>query len=319
MNIPEGDLDLLAVGEAVVDFISVEEAASLREAHTFRRFPGGAPANVAACVARLGGRAALIAKVGADAFGRFLQAALQQAGVRTDHLALDPEAHTTAVFIARTQDTPDFAAFRGADARLRPDEVREDVVQRAKVVHASAFALSREPSRSAVEKALRLAHRHAKLVSLDPNYSPQVWPDGEEAQAVLHRVLRYVTLTKPSLDDAQRLFGAGQPPEAYIARYHEMGARIVVLTMGAQGVLLSDGNALTHIPAQPVRAVDVTGAGDAFWAGFLIAWLDGNPLPRCVRFAQEIARRKLMRVGPLQAPIDRHAVYADLGRVTRPG
>lgn len=312
MNIPEGDLDLLAIGEAVVDFISAEAANSLREAHTFRRFPGGAPANAAAYVAKLGGQAALIAKVGADAFGQFLQTALQDAGVLTDHLVLDPEAHTTTVFIARTQGTPDFAVFRGADARLRPDEVDEGVVQRAKVVHASAFALSREPCRSAVEKALRLAHRHGKLVSLDPNYSLQVWPDREEAQEVLGRVLGYVTITKPSLDDAHRLFGAGEPPEAYVARYHEMGPRIVVFTMGAQGVLLSDGNALTHIPAHPVRAVDVTGAGDAFWAGFLVAWLDGNPLPRCVRFAQEIARRKLMTVGPLQDPIDRQAVYAKL-------
>ncbi len=312
VNIPEGDLDLLAVGEAVVDFISTEEADSLREAHTFRRFPGGAPANVAAYLARLGGQATLIAKVGADAFGHFLQASLEHTGVLTDHLVFDPAAHTTAVFIAHPRGTPDFAVFRGADARLRPDEVDEHAVQRAKVVHASAFALSREPCRSAVEKAFRLARHHDKLVSLDPNYSPRVWPDREEAQEVLGRVLRYASITKPSLDDAQRLFGGGQQPEAYIARYHEMGPQVVVFTMGAKGVLFSDGNALTHIPARPVRAVDVTGAGDAFWAGFLVAWLDGNPLPRCMRFAQEIARRKLTTFGPLQGAINRQAVYAQL-------
>lgn len=101
-----------------------------------------------------------------------------------------------------------------------------------------------------------------------------------------------------------------EEPEAYIARFHEMGPKTVVLTMGADGVLLSEEGTITHIPARPVEVVDATGAGDAFWAGFLVALLDGNSLRRCALFAREIVELKLTTVGPLPATIDRQAVYA---------
>jgi len=127
---------------------------------------------------------------------------------------------------------------------------------------------------------------------------------------VLRRMLSYATITKPSLDDATRIFGRGREPEAYITLFHGMGPKIVVLTMGSEGVLLSEDGVLTHIPARPVEVVDATAAGDSFWAGFLVALLDGNPLKRCALFAREIVERKLTTVGPLPATIDRQSVYA---------
>jgi sugar/nucleoside kinase (ribokinase family) len=82
--------------------------------------------------------------------------------------------------------------------------------------------------------------------------------------------------------------------------------------MGSKGILLSQGGEITHIPARPVEVVDVTGAGDSFWAAFLVALLDGNSLQRCALFAREIVEIKLTTVGPLPANIDRRAVYAEL-------
>jgi fructokinase len=82
--------------------------------------------------------------------------------------------------------------------------------------------------------------------------------------------------------------------------------------MGADGVLLSEEGKLSHIPARPIKVVDATGAGDSFWAGFLVALLDGNPLKRCVFFAREIVERKLATVGPLPDTIDRQEVYANI-------
>ncbi len=310
LKIPEGDLDLLTVGETVVDFIATEETTSLDDAHVFRRYQGGSPANIALYVARLGGTAAVISKTGNDTFGEFLKASLEKAGVLTDYMVLDPEVHTTAIFISRTPGTADSAALREGDYHLSPAEITEEAIRRAKVVHASTFALSREPARSAVEKAFRLAHDHGKLISLDPNYNPPIWPNREEAQGVLQRLFRYATFTKPSLDDAARLFGPGDHPEHYVDRYHEMGARTVVLTMGNEGSLFSDGGSEKHyVPARIVEVADATGAGDAFWAGFLIALLDGKPPEHCVWFAREIAARKLTTVGPFSAPIDRRAIY----------
>ena len=316
MKTPEGDLDLLAVGETLVDFISEEEAESLREAFTFRKYQGGSPANIAVNVAKLGGTSAVVSKTGIGNFGQFLKAELQRAGVITDYMVMDHLVHTTVIFISRTEGTPDFEAFRAGDYKLEPAEVSEEAIQRAKVIHASTFALSREPCRTAVEKAFKLAETHGKIISLDPNYSRQLWPNYREAKEVLERMLSYATITKPSLDDAERILGSGSEPETYLAWFHEMGPPIVVLTMGPDGVLLSEEGETTYIPAHKVEVVDATGAGDSFWAGFLAALLDGHPLKRCVLFAREIVERKLTTVGPLPDTIDREEVYAKVDAIS---
>lgn len=308
---PSGDLDLLAVGEAVVDLISVEETDSLRDARTFRLHVGGSPANVARTVSRLGGRAALVARVGDDPFGHLLRAELEGTGVLCDHLVLDPDARTTVIFVSHTRGTPDFLAYRDADFRLAPEQVTEEAISRARVVHVSAFALSRSPARWAAERALHLGHERECILSVDPNYSPRLWPDRKDALETLERALSMATLTKPSLDDARRLFGSVSPEDG-IRKFHELGPPLVVLTMGPEGVLVSEGGHIQHIPALPVSIADATGAGDAFWGGFLVALLDGLPLPDCARFAQHVAARKLATVGPLTERIDRHALYAEL-------
>jgi fructokinase len=304
-----GDLDLLAIGETLVDFISVEETDWLRNAYTFRKYQGGSPANIAVYVAKLGGQAAVVSKTGIGAMGQFLKSELGRAGVITDYLVMDHRVHSSVIFVSRTARTADFEAFRSGDYQLEPGEIAEACVQRAKIIHASTWALSREPCRSAVEKAFEMAQRHSKIVSLDPNYSAAVWPDYREATAILPHMLGYATITKPSLDDAARIFGRDRSPEEYIELFHNMGPQIVVLTMGGEGILLSDGSKTKHIPARPIKVVDATGAGDSFWAGFLVALLDGNSLEHCVLFAREIVERKLTTVGPLPDGIDRQAVY----------
>lgn len=319
MHIPEGDLDVVAIGETVVDLISVEETDLLRDAYVFRKYQGGSPANIAVYVAKLGGKAAVISKTGVGAFGQFLEAELRRSGVTTDYVVMDSRVRTSVIFISRTAGTADFEAFRSGDYRLEPDEVDAAAIERARVVHASTFSLSREPCRSAVEKAFQLAQGHGKIISLDPNYSPMIWPDRQEALAVVRRMMGYATITKPSLDDATRLFGPGRTAEAYIELFHEMGPPVVVFSMGARGVLLSEEGSLTHIPARPVRVVDATGAGDSFWAGFLVALLDGNPLKRCALFAREVVARKLTTVGPLPHTIDRGEVYAQIDALVAEG
>lgn len=306
------DIDVLSVGELLIDLISTNMAASLREAGEFRRYQGGSCANLALNVSKLGMRSALIAKTGIGAFGRLCKAELSRFGVLTDYLVMDHHVRTTMVFVARTAGTPDFEVARQGDAQLRPDEIPDEAIARARLVHTSAFALSREPCRSAVRHALESARAQGKLVSLDPNYHPEVWPDLFEARRLLGELYPLVDFTKPSLDDAERLFGPGHTPEAYVDMYAGMGAKTVVLTMGAQGLLLHHQGCLQHIEARQVEVVDATGAGDAFWAGFLVALLDGEPPERCVLFARELVERKLQTVGPLFATINRAELYAAL-------
>jgi sugar/nucleoside kinase (ribokinase family) len=310
MNIPEGDLDLLAIGEVVVDFISTEETDWLRNAYTFRKYLGGSPANIATTVGKLGGQAAIVTKTGIGAMGQFLKSELNRASVITDYLIMDHRVHTSIVFISRTAKTADFEAFRGGDYQLTPEEIRESCLQRAKVVHASTWPLSREPSRSAVEHAFKVAADAGKVISLDPNYSPQIWPDYRDARATLEQMLAYATIAKPSRDDAMRIFGRDRTPEEYIRRFHDMGPEVVIFTMGSEGVIISEDGHMEHIPSREIKVVDATGAGDAFWAGFLVAILDGHPLKQSVLFAREIVERKLSQVGPLPDMINREEIYA---------
>ena len=306
-------LDVLTIGELVVDFISAEKTDTLSNASTFRRYLGGSPANIAVFVSKLGGASAVIAKTGIGAFGTFLKGELQRHGVTTDYLSIDHRTHTTVIFVSSTAATPDFEEFRSGDYLLRPEEVSDEAISRTKVVHASTFALSLEPCRSAVISAFRRAREMGKIVSLDPNYSRRVWPDYKEARGVIREAYRYVDITKPSADDARRIFGPDYGPEQYIQMFHDLGAGTVVFTMGEEGNLISeDGKIVAHVPARPVEVVDATGAGDAFWAGFLVATLDGNPAERSVLFAREIVERKLTTKGPLPAEIDRGGIYASL-------
>lgn len=317
MKVPKGDLDLLAIGETLVDFISVEETDWLRNAYTFRKYQGGSPANIAVYVAKLGSQSAVISKLGIGAMGQFLKSELNRTGVLTEYLVMDHLVHSSIVFVSRTAKTADFEAFRSGDFQLTPSEINEEAIERAKVIHASTWALSREPCRSAVRKAFELGRKRGKIISLDPNYSPQIWPDYREAKTVLPEMLSYATITKPSRDDASRLFGRDKEPEEYIKLYHDMGPEVVVFTMGGDGLLLSDGEKVTHIAARKIKVVDATGAGDSFWAGFLVALLDGHPLEHCALFAREIVERKLTTVGPLPDNIDRQQVYARIDAETK--
>ncbi|MDQ3376613.1 MAG: carbohydrate kinase family protein, partial [Actinomycetota bacterium] len=152
-----------------------------------------------------------------------------------------------------------------------------------------------------------------KIVSLDPNYSRRVWPDYKEAQGVIREAYKHVNVTKPSADDARRVFGPDYEPEQYIEMFHDLGPETVIFTMGGEGNLVSENGKITaHVPTRPVDVVDATGAGDSFWAGFLTALLDGNEVERSVLFAREIVERKLTMKGPLPADIDRDEIYARL-------
>ncbi len=303
------DIDLLSVGELLVDLISTEPTDSLATAQRFERYQGGSPANIAVNVARLGGRAAVMARVGDDALGTFLRSTLAKAGVEVHTVQTDPDAHTSLVLVARTATTPDFLPMRDADFRLDPADL-EGTVSRARAVHTSTWPLSREPARQCAMRALHLAHAQGKVTSLDPNYTPRIWPDRQEALDVLKAILPDVTITKPSQDDAARLFGGALPSHEVIRRFHAMGPPIVLFTMGAEGMILSAGGETTFIPARKLAVADATGAGDAFWSGFLMARLDGLPPVHCAYAAREMAEQKLQTVGPLPETLNRQQIYA---------
>ncbi len=309
-QIPEGDIDVLSVGEALVDFISTEAVGQVEQAGGFRRYLGGSVTNLAANVVRLGGEAAVAARVGDDPFGRFVRWKMERQGIITDYLKTDATARTTLVFVTRSATTADFFVYRGSDARLSAEDVPHSAIERARAVHTSAFALSQESSRTAVLDALRRARARGCLISLEPNYHPSLWDASRPPDEVLAEACQYVDFVKPSRDDCQRLFGADLSLSDCAQRFHDWGVEKVILTQGAQGVSIYDqGQLLRHIEAREVTVADATGAGDAFWAGFLVAILDGRSLYEAVLSGREVAEIKLRTVGPIAGSLDREAIY----------
>ena len=310
-------LDVLSVGETVVDFISHDMVHSLRTANSFTRYLGGQPANVAVYIAKLGGRSALLSKIGTDHFSEYLEDQLQRHGVNTESLQRSGEAPTTNIFVTRTVSVPDFQVNRGADALLDMSEVTPELVARARIVHTSALALSQDPQRLAARRAMRLAHSHGQTVSLDPNYDNRIWPNKDEAWEVLAEVLPYVTVVKPSLEDARRLFDYNMEEEdlkeACLQDFHKLGADVVLFTSSGGVVTISDGDSVEEVgPLTRVEVKNVTGASDAFWAGLLVAHLEGNDWPTCVKFAHEVAKIKLVVEGHIEHMIPRSQIYDHL-------
>ncbi|MGD2177655.1 MAG: sugar kinase [Anaerolineae bacterium] len=305
--------DVIAVGEVLVDLISDHVVSSLDSAEHFHRFLGGQVANVAWNINGLGGQAAVVGCVGADGFGSFARQQLGQAGISTDGLSVTSQAPTTVAVNARQTKTPDFIIYRGADAYIVLEDKHLEAVKASRVVHTSAFALSRDPARSTILQLLESAQEYDCLVSLDPNYHPRIWSDASDPQGILEEAYHWVDVTKPSLDDCARLFGPDCSPDACAERFLNWGADVVALTMGAEGVLLvTAGGRSCHIKPSDATVADVTGAGDAFWAGLLMALLDGYSPHEAACVGQIVAEAKISTVGPIARMPDRASLYQQL-------
>ena len=291
----------LLLGEIVVDLISTEAIDSLGEAKHFEQFAGGEVSNLATNISRLGYNAALGACIGSDGFGKFLQTNLIQAGVNLEYLQVSNLAPTTLIPVTRHSGTPDFIVYRGADQFLALTDDLLAAAEVSKFIHTSAFALSRDPCRSTILAVLEANHSQGKIISLDPNYHRRIWPDLSDYRSTLQDLYKYITITKPSLDDSIRIFGPGLKPIQYLNKFLNLGPEIVVLTMGSEGSLLgtAQGDRI-HIQSSPVPVVDITGAGDAFWSGLLIGLYEGHTALTAARLGQVIAEHKIGYIGPIQ-------------------
>jgi fructokinase len=193
-------------------------------------------------------------------------------------------------------------------------EIPEELIKNSRAVHTSCFALSREPSRSAVRRALRLAKRHQKIVSLDPNYNPRIWPDKVEAWEVLAQIMPYITIVKPSLNDARLLFDPNMSETeleaACLDRFHDLGADVVIVTRSGGIVTISTAGKVERVGPLPlVKVESVIGGSDAFWAGLLVANLDGKSWKEAVCFAHQVAGLKLKNVGHVEQLINKELLY----------
>ena len=206
--------DVTAIGELLIDF--TECGVSENGMRLFEQNPGGAVANVAAAVSKLGGSAAFLGKIGKDMHGEFLRGTLEQAGVNTDGLVDTEDAFTTLAFVALRPDGErmfSFARKPGADLLLSPDEINYTVLEHTSILHTGSLALSDEPCRSAVLSVLDYARRTRKTVSYDPNYRASLWKGEEEAVKYMRLIAGYADLIKISEEEISLITGKNDPEE----------------------------------------------------------------------------------------------------------
>lgn len=305
-------LDLIAIGELLIDMISTNYADALDEAAEFRQLPGGSPANLAANVVRLGKRAALVATIGNDAAGGQLRGFVQRLGLDITHLR-QVAMPSTLILVTRSRQVSQFEAYRMADAEIVAEQLPADWLRGARLLHTTCFALSRDPARTAILTAAETASRAGLALSLDANYAQKIWPDREQARQTVATYLAYGAIVKFSEVDWHRLFGEPlTDPAAAAHRLLGLGARIACLTLGEQGCYVSDGKVDLFLPARTVEVKDTTGAGDAFWGGFLTAWLDGYDCRDCARAGRAMAEKKLGYFGPLPDRVNIEEIYEDV-------
>lgn len=315
--------DALCLGELLVDFVPTRTGAGLAEAEAFQKAAGGAPANVAVGLARLGVSSGFMGQVGDDGFGRFLAGTLAGAGVDTAALRVTARARTALAFVSLAADGErEFLFYRSpsADMLYSPEDVDEAAIARAKLLHFGSISLISEPSRSATLHAVALARRAGLRVSYDPNLRLALWPDAAAARDGMRLGLRYADIVKIGAEEVEFLTGSNDPVAGVRALWHD-GLRFVAVTRGAAGCLWLTPDAQGAVPGFDVDAVDTTGAGDAFMAGLLAGLLeasaggaDADPasLDRACRLGNAMGALTATGRGAIPSIPDRRAVEAFL-------
>lgn len=265
------DQRILCVGELLIDFFCSDPDTDLTWGEHFIKKAGGAPANVAVTMARLGKPAWLAGRVGQDAFGDFLEQTLCRYGVNTTLLKRDPNHPTTLAFVSVDRaGERDFMFHRGADAHHEVTDLGDLGPEDFAIAHfGSATALLPGTSRATYLELLKRAKASPAFVSFDPNHRADLWPDRatEFAQTVLP-LLAGVDLLKVSEAELAILTGTLDPEEG-ARRLHGRGAGLVAITLGSRGTWISNGSQGAAVPAISIQSVDSTGAGDAFVGAFL--------------------------------------------------
>ncbi len=267
--------DAVCLGELLIDFVPTVTGTSLVDAPAFKKAPGGAPANVAVGLARLGAAAAFMGKVGDDAFGRFLADTLAAAGVDIGPLRFSDKARTALAFVSlRADGEREFMFYRhpSADMLLEPEDVDVDLIAGAKLLHFGSISLIDEPCRGATLRAVQEAREAGLTISYDPNLRLALWPDAEAAKTGLMLGWPNADVIKVSEDELEFLTGETQPLRAGRRLWHER-LRLLIITRGHQGCLYLTPELEGEVTGFCVEAVDTTGAGDAFVAALLAGLL----------------------------------------------
>ncbi|KAJ0035623.1 hypothetical protein Pint_25818 [Pistacia integerrima] len=282
---------IVSFGEMLIDFVPTVSGVSLAEAPGFLKAPGGAPANVAIAVARLGGKAAFVGKLGDDEFGHMLAGILKENGVSGDGINFDQGARTALAFVTlRADGEREFMFYRNpsADMLLRPDELNLELIKsatsraiddgtmtrQAKVFHYGSISLIVEPCRSAHLKAMEVAKDAGALLSYDPNLRLPLWPSPEEAREQILSIWDKAEVIKVSDVELEFLTGSNKiDDESALSLWHP-NLKLLLVTLGEHGCRYYTKAFKGSVEAFHVNTVDTTGAGDSYIGALLCKIVD---------------------------------------------
>jgi fructokinase len=318
--------DVVALGELLIDFVPTVSGVTLIEAPAFKKAPGGAPANVAAGLARLGVSAGFMGKVGDDPFGHFLAQTLTEVGVDTAALRFSAEARTALAFVSlRADGEREFSFYRhpSADMLYRPDEVDTGYIRAAKVLHYGSISLIGEPSRSATQLAVETARSAGLLVSYDPNLRLSLWPSAEAAREGMLLGWPPAQVIKVSAEELAFLSGT-EDLQTGARRLWHPDLRLLIVTLGKEGCAYVTPQCSGRLATFAVQAVDTTGAGDGFVAGLLKGLVehpqaeqDEGTLRDICRYANAVGALTTTRRGAIPALPTARQVDGFLRRLAR--
>lgn len=299
-------IDIICIGEVLIDFIGHEINTSINRTKDYHRFLGGFPTNVAVNAARIGLNPLLVASCGQDGLGDYIIRKLKANKIDVSSIKKVETEPTSVIFVSKSTDTPDFIPYRQADCNITIEQLTNESIAKAKIFHTTCFALSKNPARETILNRAKKAKELGVQLSIDINFSEKIWPDREEAKRVLSDYLSNDPLVKLSEDDCYRLFAEVKSEEFIFDYFHNLGVTTICLTKGKKGVVISDvkEGVFFQDPIYIKEVKDTTGAGDAFWTGFLYAQINTKSLEESVTIAQKLAAIKLQNVGRLPDDIN---------------
>ena len=269
--------DVVTVGEALVEFMSMEPGVALRQAPAFEKAVGAVPAKVAVGLARLEVSSGLIGRVGEDPFGHFVADILAAEGVDVSQLGFERSAQTGLAFVSHiAEGQSEFVFFRhsSADTLLSPGHINPTYVKTARAVVYDSIGLTVEPCRSGVLKALAIARDAGALRVYDANLHPSLWESEGEARYALRLGLDRADIVKLNLDEMEFLSGTRELPRGIEHLWTSKSQQgnemhLLVVNLGEQGCSYRTSTHSGQISGYSVNTVEAIGAGDAFLAGLL--------------------------------------------------
>ena len=309
---------VVAIGELLIDFVPQQKGCALDEVTHFERVAGGAHANVAAAVARLGGNAAMISQVGEDAFGTHILKVLRANGVDTSYVFRTGRANTGLAFVSLdATGNREFSFFRNpsADLFLEEGQIAPDMFTECAALHFCSVDLVDWPVRAAHRRAVALAKQAGALISFDPNVRLPLWSSPADCQAAIREFLPSADLVKLSDDEVEFVTGCTDE-RAAAEKLFGMGCRLLLVTRGAVGSAAYMPHAEGFAETIRVPVTDTTGAGDSFIGSFLyqltrdgvaadgLDKLTGQQLTDYLAFSAQYASLTVQHKGAVMATLD---------------